>query len=105
MKQYQIEYIAGGSAQNTLRTAAWILKQPNVVTFMGCIGDDENAKIMIKKAKEVGLKTLFQIDSNKPTGTCAVLVNEKNRSLVSNLAASYNFSLSYLNENWSYVKQ
>ncbi len=72
---------------------------------MGCIGDDENAKIMIKKAKEVGLKTLFQIDSNEPTGTCAVLVNEKNRSLVSNLAASYNFSLSYLNENWSYVKQ
>jgi len=33
----------GGSAQNALRTASWILKQPNVATFMGCIGEDKNA--------------------------------------------------------------
>ena len=60
---------------------------------------------MQEQAKEIGLKTVFQIDSKEPTGTCILLVNGKNRSLVSHLAASYNFSVRYLNENWSYIKQ
>ncbi len=69
----------GGSAQNALRTASWILKQPNVATFMGCIGEDKNAEIMKERAKEVGLKTAYQIDSKTPTGTCAVLISGKDR--------------------------
>ena len=46
---------------------------------MGCIGDDKNAMIMKEKAAEVGLKTAYQIDSNTPTGTCAVLISGKDR--------------------------
>ena len=46
---------------------------------MGCIGEDKNAEIMKERAKEVGLKTAYQIDSKTPTGTCAVLISGKDR--------------------------
>lgn len=107
LKQTEIEYIPGGSAQNALRTASWILKQPNVVTFMGCIGEDKNAEIMKEKAKEVGLNTAYQVDSKTPTGTCAVLISGKDRSLVAHLAAANNFNVSHLDDpqNWQFVEK
>jgi adenosine kinase len=74
---------------------------------MGCTGNDKNAEIMKEKAKEVGLKTVYQIDSKTPTGTCAVLISGKDRSLVAHLAAANNFNVSHLDdkENWSYVEK
>ena len=75
----EIEYIPGGSAQNALRTASWILKHPNAATFMGCIGRDANAEIMKNKAKEVGLNVAYQVNDSASTGTCAVLVTGNER--------------------------
>ncbi len=46
---------------------------------MGCIGKDQNAEIMINKAKDVGLNTAYQVDEATPTGTCAVLITGKDR--------------------------
>lgn len=102
----KIEYIPGGSAQNTLRTLSWILKFPNCATFMGCTGKDKNAQIMTEKAKEVGLNTAYQVDENTPTGTCAVLITGKDRSLVAHLAAANNFKINHLDDpkNWSIVE-
>lgn len=102
----KIEYIPGGSAQNTLRTLSWISQFPNVATFMGCTGKDKNADIMTEKAKEVGLNTAYQVDESTPTGTCAVLITGKDRSLVAHLAAANNFKASHLDEpkNWSIVE-
>lgn len=107
LKQHTIEYIPGGSAQNTLRTLSWISKHPNLATFMGCIGEDKNAVIMSQKAKEVGLSTAYQIDEKAPTGTCAVLITGKDRSLVAHLAAANNFNVSHLDDavNWSIVEK
>lgn len=102
----KIEYIPGGSAQNTLRTLSWISQFPNVATFMGCTGKDKNADIMTEKAKEVGLNTAYQVDESTPTGTCAVLITGKDRSLVAHLAAANNFKASHLDDpkNWSIVE-
>lgn len=55
------------------------MKYPNVATFMGCIGKDENAEIMKEKANEVGLNVVYQINDTVKTGTCAVLVTGKDR--------------------------
>ncbi len=73
---------------------------------MGCTGKDQNAEIMLNKAKEVGLNTAYQVDENTPTGTCAVLITGKERSLVAHLAAANNFNSSHLDkpENWSIVE-
>jgi len=106
-KTADVEYIPGGSAQNALRTAAWILNHPNVATFMGCVGKDKYADIMKEKAKEVGLNTVYQITEKAPTGTCAVLITGKQRSLVAHLSAANLFSVEHLdNKNhWELVEK
>lgn len=103
----EIEYIPGGSAQNALRTASWILKYPNAATFMGCIGRDGNAEIMKNKAKEVGLNVAYQVNDSASTGTCAVLVTGNERSLVAHLGAANNFTVDHLDDpqNWSFVEK
>jgi adenosine kinase len=103
----EIEYIPGGSAQNTLRTASWILKYPNVCTFMGCTGKDHFADIMKEKAKEVGLNTVYQVNETVPTGKCAVLITGSERSLVAHLGAANCFTQDHLdNENhWGFIQK
>jgi len=62
---------------------------------------------MREKAKEVGLNTVYQVDESTPTGTCAVLITGKDRSLVAHLAAANNFSVTHLDNeaNWSFVEK
>jgi len=106
-KKPDVEFIPGGSAQNALRTAAWLLNQPNVATFMGCVGTDKYANIMKEKATEVGLNTIYQVTDKAPTGTCAVLITGKERSLVAHLSAANLFTVEHLDneDHWSYVEK
>lgn len=103
----EIEYIPGGSGQNALRCASWILNQPNVATFVGCVGKDETANIMSEKSKEVGLNSVYQVDEKTPTGKCAVLITGNERSLVAYLAAANNFTEAHFDDaaNWSLVEK
>ena len=50
-----VEYIAGGATQNSTRVAQWILGKPNVTAYMGCVGDDDNRRILEEKAKAAGV--------------------------------------------------
>ena len=54
-----------------------------------------------------GVTTNYYKDASTPTGTCAVLVVDKERSLVANLAAANNYKIDHLNEegNWALVEQ
>lgn len=103
----EIEYIPGGSGQNALRAASWILKTPNLATFVGSVGKDSNADTMREKAKEVGLRTVYQETEKASTGTCAVLITGNDRSLVAHLAAANLFTVDHLDDakNWQYVEQ
>lgn len=42
VRDYPVQYIAGGAAQNTCRGAQWLLP-PNSTVYVGCVGKDENA--------------------------------------------------------------
>lgn len=57
----------------------WILNIPNVNFFMGCVGNDEYADIIMTKAEEVGLLTLLQTTDEASTATCATLLTDQNR--------------------------
>merc|ERR1719378_1260000 len=46
ISQYKVDYIAGGSGQNTMRTAQRVLQKPNGSIFMGCVGKDEFSQVM-----------------------------------------------------------
>lgn len=96
MEKYNAEFIAGGSVQNTLRVVQWIIKKPKVCTYFGCVGDDEYAKILKERATSDGVNLRYQVTTEVPTGTCAVLVTNMKRSLCANLAAAQKFTHDHL---------
>ncbi|KAF6213165.1 hypothetical protein GE061_010880 [Apolygus lucorum] len=97
-EKYSVEYIAGGSSQNSVRVAQWLLGRPEVCAYIGCVGKDEYSDILAKKAREDGVKVLYQYNTEHPTGRCAVLVtgNGTQRSLCAHLAAAECFTVDHL---------
>lgn len=88
-QKYPVQYIAGGSGQNSMRASQWMLpNNPNTSVFIGCIGKDENGERLKSIATSDGVRVLYKEDPNTPTGTCAVLITERERSMVARLAAA-----------------
>ena len=48
-ESYQVDYIAGGATQNSIRVAQWMLQKRYATTYFGCVGQDETAEILEKK--------------------------------------------------------
>jgi len=104
--QYEVEYIAGGATQNSIRVAQWILGKPKSTSYFGCVGDDDSKQKLIGKAEEAGVNVQYQI-SEYPTGRCAVLITGQERSLVTKLDAANHFSVSHLEvqDHWNLVEK
>jgi len=94
-KMEAVEYIGGGSTLNSMRVCQWMLQSEGSVGFMGCIGKDDFGAKLSDCAKDAGVDCFFMEDEKTATGTCAVCVTDKERSLVANLAAANNFKLSH----------
>lgn len=92
---FPVQYIAGGATQNSIRVAQWMLK-PGSTGYMGAIGSDEYGETLERCAKHDGVKTHYMKNAEVPTGTCAVLVNEGERSLIANLSAANTFKVTHL---------
>jgi len=97
-KMGEVEYIAGGATQNTMRVAQWILGKNNSTYFFGSVGQDDYCAKLERKAEEAGVCVKYQTHNDHPTGTCAVVVTNsgKCRSLVANLAAANHFTKSHI---------
>lgn len=93
-----VQYMAGGSCQNTLRVAQWILRKPKVAVLFGCVGVDDYAKKLEEKARADGLNVIYQHNESLPTGTCAVALTGHHRSLCANLAAANTFTIDHINQ-------
>eukprot|EP01087_Luapelamoeba_hula_P011872 TRINITY_DN328_c0_g1_i1.p1 TRINITY_DN328_c0_g1~~TRINITY_DN328_c0_g1_i1.p1 ORF type:complete len:392 (-),score=73.60 TRINITY_DN328_c0_g1_i1:39-1214(-) len=107
VKDYQVEYIAGGDAQNSIRAAQWMLSQthPGVTRYIGCIGNDEFGQQLRKHATADGVDVQYLVDPDTPTGSCAVLITNKDRSLVANLSAANKYNKSHLDENPKFLEE
>ncbi|CAG9333002.1 unnamed protein product [Blepharisma stoltei] len=101
---YNCDFIAGGASQNTIRSCQWMSQTPGLTAFLGCIGNDENGQRLSQAAAKDGVTTYYKIDNATPTGTCAVLLHEKERSLIANLGAANNFDIDHLRANWSLLE-
>ncbi|KAH8388876.1 hypothetical protein KR215_003174 [Drosophila sulfurigaster] len=95
---HRAEFLAGGSVQNSLRIAQWIIGKPNVAVFFGCVGQDDYASTLREKAREAGVDAHYQVSADTPTGTCAVLITGTHRSLCANLAAANKFTIDHLEQ-------
>ncbi|XP_034049450.1 adenosine kinase b isoform X1 [Thalassophryne amazonica] len=109
VKRNKVEYHAGGSTQNSVKIAQWMIQKPHkVATFFGCIGTDHFGKILKKKAEEAHVDARYYEQSEQPTGTCAACITGDNRSLVANLAAANCYKKEKhldLDSNWELVKK
>ncbi|ERN08405.1 adenosine kinase 2 [Amborella trichopoda] len=105
--KYNVEYIAGGATQNTIRVAQWMLQVPGATSYMGCIGKDRFGEEMKKSSKSAGVNVHYYEDESTPTGTCAVCVVGGERSLVANLSAANFYKSDHLKrpENWALVEK
>eukprot|EP01083_Nonionella_stella_P245148 852468_1 len=89
-----VEYIGGGSTLNSMRVCSWMLQQ-NATGYMGCIGVDKFGQILESTTKSANVDCYFMKDDKTATGTCAVCITDKERSLVANLAAANNFKINH----------
>ncbi|EWM21385.1 adenosine kinase [Nannochloropsis gaditana] len=93
---YKVQYIAGGATQNAIRVAQWMSQTPGSTSFFGCIGKDDFGAELQNCAKADGVNAFYKEDPETPTGTCAVLVKDGERSLCANLAAANKFTADHL---------
>uniref|UniRef100_A0A8C5PIL6 Adenosine kinase n=1 Tax=Leptobrachium leishanense TaxID=445787 RepID=A0A8C5PIL6_9ANUR len=103
---FAYHYHAGGSTQNSVKVAQWMIQKLNkVATFFGCIGTDKFE--ILKKAEETHVDAHYYEQSEQPTGTCAACITGDNRSLVANPAAANCFDKTKhldLKETWQLVE-
>jgi hypothetical protein len=91
-----VQYIAGGATQNTVRVAQWMLKDKRATSYVGAVGKDEYADKMRAVCGSDGVNVQYMVDEATPTGTCAVCILNKERSLVANLGAANNYKVTSL---------
>ncbi|KAB2066418.1 Adenosine kinase 2 -like protein [Gossypium arboreum] len=102
-----VEYIAGGATQNSIKVAQWMLQIPGATGYIGCIGKDKFGEEMKKNSKAAGVNVQYLEDETAPTGTCAVCVVGGERSLIANLSAANCYKSEHLKkpENWALVEK
>lgn len=91
----KVEYIAGGATQNTVRVTQWMLQEKKATSFIGCVGKDDYAKQLTDCVNGDGVQVLYQIDEKAPTGKCATLIMEHERSLCTDLQAANNYKIEH----------
>jgi len=96
IEKYDVEYIAGGATQNSIRVAQWMLQESGATSYFGCVGKDKYADELKKCAEADGVAVLYQVNEKVDTGRCAVCVKDKERSLVANLGAAATFTIDHL---------
>ena len=98
-KEHAVSYIAGGATQNSIRVAQWMLRVPGATAYVGSVGKScRYADALRDAARADGVSTLYYEAEGHVTGTCAVLVHDKDRSLVANLAAANHFAFEHMQE-------
>jgi adenosine kinase len=79
IEKHNADFIAGGSVQNSLRVAQWILQKPNVAVFFGCVGEDHYADKLREKATHDGVNVQYQVVQGTPTGTVSATMSRDMR--------------------------
>lgn len=100
--------IPGGAALNSARACNYFLKQQgkeNLVTYYGSLGNDEKGAFLEKDLSDSGMTGNFHKDAETPTGTCAVLVVNKDRTLCANLAAACKYDIAHLRNNMDSLRK
>merc|ERR1712032_1554629 len=72
----------------------------------GCVGKDDNAEKLRAACTADGVNAQYMEDPSTPTGCCACLILDKERSLCTNLGAANNYKVDHTQkpEMWKIVE-
>jgi len=90
-----VQYIAGGATQNSIRVAQWMMQSEGASSYFGSVGKDDTAQKMRDCCTKDGVNAQYHVDEDTPTGTCAVCITGTDRSLVANLQAANNYKFTH----------
>lgn len=76
---------------------------PNKCTFFGCIGNDDEGKVLERELEATGIHGNFHKDDETPTASCAVIVINQERTLCANLSACLKYPTEHLKRNMEIV--
>ncbi len=100
-----VSYIPGGSIQNTLRIASWLLsmeeekKDKYSITMLGAVGKDEYKDKIVVALEKAGVKPLLEPIPDMFTSRCGVGIYKKERSLLTEIRASNCLTDEFVKEN------
>eukprot|EP01067_Filipodium_phascolosomae_P006322 Filipodium_phascolosomae@DN4580_c0_g1_i1.p1 len=104
MTKHKAQPQPGGATLNTMRVCNQVLRAKyadlppeEVCVFSGCVGSDDYAEKLKQcfKAEQVH-SDLCVSKKNTPTGTCAVLVKDGERTLIANIGASNDYDPKFI---------
>ncbi|KAG5468406.1 hypothetical protein LSCM1_02386 [Leishmania martiniquensis] len=91
----RVDFVPGGAAMNTARVLTWVLPDAHIA-YVGALGKDRFAEILRGALTNARVEQLFEECEDKPTGTCAGLVLNKDRTLLANLGAAVALSSKHM---------
>ncbi|XP_046445560.1 adenosine kinase-like [Daphnia pulex] len=93
IQNYPVEYVAGGSAQNTVRILSRLIKNQWPSYVIGKIAHDPAGIILQKLLAQDGVITRYVFDEKLPTGCCVAIVRPGGtRCLAANIGAAREFN-------------
>ncbi len=109
LKNFDLSFVPGGSAQNTIRMIQWILSpssNSSTCAYLGCVGNDKSGEILLREMEDSGVQTVYEVSQTHSTGICFVLLTGSHRSLITSLGAAAVFSAEFLKSKvaWDMVK-
>ena len=101
-----VNFVPGGSVQNTIRVLSWILnidesnhRKQFKVSMLGSLGDDLYKKKIENALKELGVNPILQILEGDKTSRCGVGVYNKEKLFITQLRASKRLSEEFIQEH------
>ena len=100
-----VNYIPGGSVQNTMRVLSWCLNNDSIkrekytISMLGSVGDDIYKDKILDALNAIGVNSMLEILQNDKTSRCAVGIFQKEKLFVTQLRASKRLSENFIEEN------
>ena len=63
-----VQHLAGGATQNSIRVAQWMIEKPKATSYVGCVGTDDFAARLRACAQSDGVAVHYMEDPTTPTG-------------------------------------
>ena len=106
-----INYVPGGSVQNTLRVLSWNLINDNnerdtfKISMLGSVGDDEYKNKILNSLEDIGVNPILEILNEDKTSRCGVGIYQKEKLFVTQLRASKRLSEKFIENNFDKISE